>query len=185
MVRNLLAGMAALALMSGAAFAQDSTYYRRTETVSTPFGTSETRTTTTRTHSAPNYEEDMDAAQAPPPGPVVQQPPIYDEQSADVGTPPPPEPPSNYDQVTTTRRIGPDGVETRRTDSYRKRQTFYDANGELSARTTTTTKSDSTRYGPAPVYTPNPVAAGPAPSVDLPPYRSRTTTTTTTTEDGE
>ncbi len=151
MFRSLSAGVAALALMSGAAFAQDSTYYnRRTETVTTPFGSSQTTTITTSQTPAPS-DDDVGVG-APPP------------QMAEV----PPPPPGDYDQTTTTRRIGPDGMETERTDRYGRHQTFYDSNEELNARTTTT--QTHTTYGPAPV--------------DVPPYSERTTTTTTT-EDGE
>lgn len=188
MFRTLLAAVAGLALMTGAVFAQDSSYYnRRTETVTTPFGASQTTTTTTSHAQAP-IDEDIDAEQAPPP-PVAAAPPpppppapAYDEQSADAGAPPP----GDYDQTTTTRRIGPDGVETEQTDRYRQRQTFYDNDEELGARTMTTqTHSHATTYGPAPVYVPNTVAAGPSPDVDLPPYPRRTTTTTTTTTDDD
>ncbi len=189
MIRSLMVGVAAVALLTGAAYAQDSTYYnRRTETVTTPFGSSQTVTTTT-SHAQPPIDEDADVAVPPPPPPVAAAPPpppAYDEQSADIGEPPPPPPPpGNYDRTMTTRQIGPDGVESDRTDSYRQHQTFYDANEELGVRTTRT-RTHATSYGPAPVYAPNSVAAGPSPDIDLPPYQRRTTTTTTTTtEDGE
>jgi hypothetical protein len=174
MIRNLCAGVAALALMTGAAYAQDSGFYQqRTVTTTTPFGESRTTTTTT---AAP--------VEVPPPPPIAlaPPPPMTEEQSADIVAEPVPGPAPNYDRVTTTRQIGPDGVEIRRNDRVERRQSFYDGDGELSARTTTRTRSSTTTYGPAPVYRPNPAAAGFAPAVELPPYPNRTTVTTTTQE---
>lgn len=184
MVRSLLASVAAIALMTGAAYAQDSntTYYSRTITNSTPFGSS--RTTTVTTSQAPAVDEDIDAeAPPPPPPPMAEAPPppprVYDEQSADIGEPPPPpdEAPT-YSRETTTRQINPDGTALNRTDTVQRRQTFYDNDRQLSARTTTETHSNIVTYGPPVVYAPNAAAAGPSPSVVLPPDRYTTTTTT-------
>jgi hypothetical protein len=178
MIRNLLTGVAALALMTGAAYAQDSNYYSDTRSVTstTPFGSSRTVTTTTSQAAAP-VGEDVDAAPMPPP-----PPPGYDEQSADLGDAPPP--PPNYRSETTTRQLDPYGNEIDRTQTVQKRQTFYDGDGELTARTTTQTRNRVTTYGPPVVYRPSAAMVGPSPSTDLPPYQ-RTTTTTTITDDGE
>lgn len=182
MVRSLLASVAAIALMTGAAYAQDSntTYYSRTITNSTPFGAS--RTTTVTTSQARVVEEDVDA-EAPPPAPLADAPPppprAYDEQSADIGDPPPPSDEAPiYRRETTTRQINPDGSAMNRTDTVQKRQTFYDNDQQLSAHSTTETHSNIVTYGPPVVYAPNAGAAGPSPVVVLPPDQYRTTTTT-------
>ena len=178
MIRNLLAGVAALALMTGAAYAQDSNYYSDTRSVTstTPFGSSRTVTTTTSRSLAP-AGDDVDAAQMPPPPPVG-----YDEQSADISDSDAPPPPT-YRRETTTRQFDPYGNEVDRTDTVQKRQSFYDGDGELSAHTTTQTQSRVTTYGPPVVYRPSAVVAGPSPSMDLPPYQR--TMTTTITDDGD
>jgi hypothetical protein len=91
MIRNLLAGATALTLMTGAAYAQDSTYYSNTRSVTqtSPFGSS--RTVTTTTSQAPSANDAADGVAASPP------------------------PPPDYARTTTTTEYGPDGVATRRT----------------------------------------------------------------------
>jgi hypothetical protein len=93
-------------------------------------------------------------------------------------------PPPDYAQTTTTTEYGPDGVETRRTERYQRQQTLYDRNGALSAHTTTT-RTDSETYGPAPVYMPNAAVVGPSPSIDMPPPYRHTTVITNTTMGSE
>jgi hypothetical protein len=172
MIRNLLAGAAALALMTGAAYAQDSNYYSSTRTVTqtSPFGLSRVVTTTT--------------SEAPPvvPPPLSGDDEAYDDATNAVAGPQQP-PPPDYAQTTTTTEYGPDGVETQRTERYHRQQTLYDGNGALSAHTTTT-RTNSVTYGPAPVYMPNAAAVGPSPSIEMPPpFRLTTVTTNTTTDE--
>ena len=93
---------------------------------------------------------------------------------------PAPVPPPDYQRTTTY--YGPDGVRTQHIERVRRRQIFYDGNGQLSAHTTTT-RTHSVTYGPAPVYAPAPIAAVPAPAMDLPPNQYSTTTTTVTHEE--
>jgi hypothetical protein len=144
MIRNLLAGATALTLITAGAYAQDSTYYSNTRTVTqtSPFGSSRTVTTTT---SEPPQAD-------------------YDGANAVADLPPPPEsPPPDYARTTTTTEYGPNGLETR--------------------RTTTTTRTDSFTYGAAPVYRPNAAAVGPSPNIDMPPSYRQTVITHMTTGD--
>lgn len=177
MIRPLLAGAAALTLMTGAAYAQDSTYYSNTRTVTqtTPFGSSRTVTTTT--------------SQAPQPLPYGASGDDYDSAVADLPpapAAPPPNyaPPPDYARSTTTTQYGPNGVETQRTDRYQSQQGLYDPNGELSTHTTTT-RTNSMTYGPPTVYTPNPATVGPSPTIDMPPrpYGQTTVITHSTTDE--
>lgn len=188
MLRSLMGGVAVLALIAGTAYAQDSnsTYYSRTITQTSPFGASRSTTTTTTRSEAPMADGDDVDADVPPPMAAVPPPPPppgydrgYDEQSADIGPAPPP--PGavgpGSEETTTTRRYDPDGSETH---TYQRRQTYYDGDGQLSARTTTQTRSHVMGYGPPVVYAPTQDAAGPSPSLDLPPRQYNTTTTTVT-----
>jgi hypothetical protein len=177
MIRQLLLGAAALTLMTGAAYAQDSTYYYNTRTVTqtTPFGSS--RTVTTTTSQALPLPSGNDGAD-------------YDSANAAADLPPPPAapppnyaPPPDYAHTTTTTEYGPNGVETQRTDRYLRQQSPYDPNGELSTHTTTT-RTNNVTYGPPPVYSPNAAAAGPSPGIDMPrPYGQTTVITHSTTDE--
>jgi len=181
MLRSLMGGVAAIAMVAGTACAQDSgnsTYYSRTITQTSPFGTSRSTTTTTSRSQAPMVDEDADADadDGPPPAMAAVPPPpppgyerSYDEQSADVG-------PSS-EETTTTHRVDPDGSETH---IYQRRQTFTGQDQQLGARTTTQTRTHVTSSGPPVVYAPTQVAPGPAPVMNLPPHQYSTTTTTVT-----
>ncbi|HEX4114142.1 MAG TPA: hypothetical protein VH020_16535 [Stellaceae bacterium] len=170
MIRSLIGGVAAIALLAGVAHAQDSTtYYNRTTTTTTfPFGETYRSTTTTTAPSAP-VNEDVEAQPMPPPPPMAEIPPPPDEQSADIGVPPPPPPGSapGYTRETTTRQVDPYGNETDRTDTVQQNRSYYDE----SSNANTQTRSTVTNYAPSP---PLPLVPG-----------QTTTTTTTTTDDDE
>ncbi len=136
-------------------------------TQTNPFGSSRTVTTTTsQALPLPSGDDGAD----------------YDSANAVADLPPPPEaPPPDYARTTTTTEYGPNGVETERTDRYQRQQSPY-PNGELSTHTTTT-RTNGVTYGPPPVYTPNAAAAGPAPSIDMPPPYGQTTVITHSTTD--
>ena len=108
MMRSLMGGIAAVALMSGAAFAQNSY----------------SSSTTTVTQTAPS--------------PMAQP------------LPPPPMNGPSYNRTTTVRQVDPSGVETERTESVQKQQSYSDQDGMLGAQTTTRTQSSVTTASPPP-----------------------------------
>jgi YD repeat-containing protein len=165
MIRNLLAGAAAFALMTGAALAQDG-YSAATQSRMPPNEVSATTVLTSQGAGKLPPLPASDAANAAP-GPVGP----------------------NFRRTTTTRHYDTDGSETWRTDTVeRHHQVVYDANGQPTERTTVDTKHSLTFYPPQILpAAPPPVAyLGPTPVFAAPPpmttYYPESSTQTTTTE---
>jgi YD repeat-containing protein len=158
MIRNLLAGAGVLALMTGAAFAQE-TYSTTTTSVTAP---PEASTTTI-----------VSSRELPPP-PIAAPPPLAAPLPPEAAAP-------DYSRTTTTRHFDASGAETARTDTYRRQhQVFYNADGQLTARTTLQTDSRVTNF-PPPIPMPPPVPLyGPTATATTNYYPDGTTTTTIT-----